>query len=65
MDARQVAAVRGQESTLAMRLISMPAPSLIMEPPNPSLERTRVSVVDVRLTPSLTCAGARAAQLSR
>jgi len=47
------------------QLVSVPAPSLIMEPPNPSLERTHVSVVDVRLTPSLTCAGARAAQLSR
>lgn len=34
-------------------------------PSNPSLERTRGSVVRVRLTPSLACAGARAAQLRR
>lgn len=30
--------------------------------PNPSLERTRGSVVGVRLTPSLACVGAHAAQ---
>jgi hypothetical protein len=37
----------------------------VMMTPNPSLERTRGSVVRVRLTSSIACPGARVAHLRR